>query len=103
MPRAHRALVAVGVVAAVALVVTAAIDRQLAAYALYGLGGLLVLGGAASGMGAGSAYAPPGMEREEMAVLRPDMRRRVGQQFQNVLLIAAGAALIGLGVLLQLA
>ncbi len=89
------------VVAAVAA--AALVARQLAVYALYVLGVLLMVVGAASGVGAGVPEALPGMEREAVRVFRADMQHRIARQFQNVLVIAAGAALVGLGVLLELA
>ena len=100
----RRWLLGAGGILAAALLVTALVDRQLAAYALYGIGGVLLFIGGAGGMGGGGGpQVLPGLERDAARVFEMDMKQRLGWQSQNVILIAAGAVFIGLGVLLNLA
>ena len=104
MRRKRRWILLAGAVVAVALLVTAIVDRRVATYALYAIGGVLLFVGGAGGMGGGGGpQVLPGLEREAARVFEKDMKQRLGWQSENVLIVAAGAAFIGLGVLLSLA
>jgi hypothetical protein len=86
-----------------AVAVLAVIDRKAAYVTLYALGVILLLLGSAAGFGGGVSGPVFGGEADATKVYRQDMQQRLAWLSQNLLLLLAGAILIGLAVLLQLA
>jgi hypothetical protein len=78
----------------------ALVDREAAYMTLYLVGALLLLLGSAAGLGGGGVAGRAFGGGEEH---REDLAQRVAGLPQNMLLLLAGAILIGIGVLLNLA
>jgi hypothetical protein len=80
----------------------AVVDREAAYMTLYLVGSILLLLGSAAGLGGGAAGRIIGGEAPTSAY-RHDMEQRAAWLSQNLLILFAGAILIGFGVLLDLA
>jgi hypothetical protein len=85
------------------IAVLAILDRKTAYVTLYALGIILLVLGSAAGMTGGVTRPIAGGEADAARVYRDDMEQRAAWLSQNLLLLLAGATLIGLAVLLQLA
>jgi hypothetical protein len=83
--------------------VLAIIDRKAAYVTLYALGIILLVLGSAAGMTGGVTRPIPGGEGDAAKVYRDTMEQRAAWLTHNFLFLLAGAILIGLAVLLQLA
>jgi hypothetical protein len=88
---------------AATLTVLAVVDRKAAYVILYVLGVILLLLGSAAGLAGGVTGPVAGAEAEATKVHHSHMQQRVSSLSQNLLLLLAGAILIALAVLLQLA
>jgi hypothetical protein len=88
---------------AAGIAVLAEIDRKTAYVTLYIIGVILFVLGSAAGIGGGVTGPVPGGEVDAVGVYRSHMQQRMGWLSQNLLLLLAGAVLIGLAILLQLA
>jgi hypothetical protein len=88
---------------AAGIALLAVVDRKAAYVTLYILGVILLVLGSAPGLGAGVIRPIAGGEADAARAYRHDMHQRVASLSQNLLLLLAGAILIGLAVLLNLA
>jgi hypothetical protein len=80
----------------------AIVNREGAYMTLYLVGSILLLLGSAAGLGGGAAGRIIGGESPSRAY-RKDMDERAAFLSHNLLILLAGAILIGIGVLLNLA
>jgi hypothetical protein len=76
-------------------------DREAAYMTLYLVGSILLLLGSAAGLGGGAASRLMGGEATPRAH-RQDMDQRAAGLSMNLLILLAGALLIGLGVVINL-
>jgi hypothetical protein len=76
-------------------------DREAAYMTLYLVGSILLLLGSAAGLGGGAMGRMIGGESPSRAY-RADMEQRAAWLSHNLLILLAGALLIGLGVVLNL-
>jgi hypothetical protein len=83
--------------------VLAVVDRKAAYVTLYVLGIILLVLGSAAGMTGGVIGPLPGGEGDAAKAYRHTMEQRAAWLSHNLLFLLAGAILIGLAVLLQLA
>ena len=80
----------------------AVVDRQAAYVTLYILGAIFLVLGSAAGLG-GRAAGPIAGGEADPARVHQEMQQRMSSLSQNLLLLLAGAILIGFAVLLNLA
>jgi hypothetical protein len=79
----------------------AIVDREAAYMTLYLVGSILLLLGSAAGLGGGAVGRMIGGESASSAY-RQDVEERAAWLSHNLLILLAGAALIGIGTVLNL-
>jgi hypothetical protein len=88
---------------AAGVAVLAVLDRKAAYVTLYILGAILLVLGSAAGLSGGVARPIAGGAADTARAYREDMQQRRASLSQNLLLLLAGAIVIGVAVLLNLA
>jgi hypothetical protein len=95
-------LLAVSALLVAGMTLLAIADREAAYMTLYLVGSILLLLGSAAGLGGGAAGRMIAGESPSRAY-REDMHERAAWLSHNLVILFAGALLVGIGVLLNLA